>query len=180
MTRLRPKTARVPVAARWVSPSPSGRGIKGEGERSASRAVLDLSGCATASRRSPLPRPSPAGRGGIIRRLNEFRESAVAEWLSANQASADCCLPLPAGEGLRVRENRTSIHRVRIAERGERRTFSASPLLSPAGRGRIARLDSTIHSALWLRKQPRWVHPRLNCALKIGCFQRNLPPPFPK
>jgi hypothetical protein len=79
----------------------------------------------------------PAGKGGSIRRLFQCRESALAERLSASRGSDDCGLPLPAGEGSRVRENRTLKHRVCFAEREERKTLSPSPRPSPAGRGRI-------------------------------------------
>ncbi len=49
---------RIPVRRRWLSPSPSGRGIKGEGEWSASRGGIENTGNVTPWRRSP----SPAGR----------------------------------------------------------------------------------------------------------------------
>jgi hypothetical protein len=86
---------------------------------------------------SPSPRPSPAGRGRIVRWFSKCCESAVAGWPSVNQATADFCFPLPAGEGLRVRESRTVKSRVRIADRGESKTPSPSPRPSPARRGRI-------------------------------------------
>jgi len=92
MTRLRAKTAKNSGSIRRRSPSPSGRGIKGEGEPLASRVAFAFAGWTTNSRRSPSPRPSPAGRGRIA-----FHVSAVGQplWLRRQPRCVPRCGPFP-------------------------------------------------------------------------------------
>ena len=58
------------------------------------------------ARRSPSPRPSPAGRGRIVARLSKKQAAGFAGWSSENIDVYECC-PLSQRERVRVRENST-------------------------------------------------------------------------
>jgi len=60
------------MGVRRQSPSPSGRGIQGEGEHAALRIVLESTRGTPPSRHSLSRRPSPAGRGRVVDRAQSF------------------------------------------------------------------------------------------------------------
>ena len=95
------------------------------------------------ARRSPSPRPSPAGRGRIVGSLRWMRmlsrgiQRGICKGDFRRQGGFGCCFPLPQGEGSRVRVRRSRFMADWLIPTGYVNALrSPSPQPTPARRGR--------------------------------------------